>query len=116
MSAVQMARMLGITPPTLKKLETSEAKQTIELRTLQRLATAMNCRLVYAIVPELEYGSLEAILKRRAREVAAKIVAHVSHTMSLEDQAVTDEERDQQIEDTAADLIRTLDKRLWDAT
>ena len=115
MSAVQMARMLGITPPTLKKLETSESKQTIELKTLQRLASAMKCRLVYAIVPEPEFGSLEAILTKRAHEVATKIVEHVSRTMSLEDQAVSEEERNQQIKDTAADLIRTLDKRLWDA-
>lgn len=115
MSATQMARLLGITPPTLKKMETSEAKQTIELKTLQRLASAMNCRVVYAIVPELEYGSLEEILKRRAREVATKIVDQVSHTMSLEEQAVTAEERNKQIEDTAAELIRTLDKRLWEA-
>lgn len=114
MSATQMARILEIAPPTLKKLETSESKQTIEIRTLQRLASALNCRLVYAIVPEPGFGSLEAILKKRAHNVAAKIVGRVSHTMALEAQSLTAEERNQQIEETADELIRTLDKRLWD--
>ena len=116
MSATQMARILEITPPTLKKLEASESKQTIELKTLQRLASALNCRLVYAIVPEAEFGSLEAILKKRAWDVASKIVDHVSHTMALEDQAVSPAERQVQIQETADELIRTLDKRLWDVS
>jgi predicted DNA-binding mobile mystery protein A len=114
MSATQMARILEIAPPTLKKLETSESKHTIEIKTLERLAAAMNCRLVYAIVPEPGFGSLEAILKKRARDVAAKIVGRVSQTMALEAQSLTVDERNQQIEETAEELIRTLDKRLWD--
>ncbi len=113
-SATQLARILEIAPPTLKKLETSESKQTIEIKTLQRLASAMNCRLVYAIVPEPGFGSLEGILKKRARDVAAKIVGRVSQTMALEAQSLTADERSQQIEETAEELIRTLDKRLWD--
>lgn len=116
MSATQMARLLKITPPTLKKLEASEAKQTIELQTLQRIAAVMNCQLVYAIVPKSHFGSLEKVLKKRAQEVATKIVAQVSHTMALEEQAVTSEERRLHIEETANELIRTLDKRLWEST
>jgi hypothetical protein len=34
--------------------------------------------------------------------------------MALEAQSLTVEERNQQIEETADELIRTLDKRLWD--
>ena len=74
----------------------------------------MNCRLEYAIVPEPGFGSLEAILRKRALDVVAKIVGGVSHTMALEAQSLSVDERNQQIEETAEELIRTLDKRLWD--
>jgi predicted DNA-binding mobile mystery protein A len=114
MSAVQMAKMLGIAPPTLKKLEQNEASKTITIKTLQKIADVLGCRLVYALVPQPGVGSLDAILKQRATLVATRIVSQVSHTMALEDQSVSAKERASQIEELAIELIQTMDKRLWE--
>lgn len=72
-------------------LEKSEAEYSISLGNLRQAAEALDCQLVYAIVPK--NGSLEELVDQRARAKAVENVQAVEHTMSLEDQAVggTDE-------------------------
>src|SRR5271155_774664 len=64
MSSAQLARRLGIKQPSVIALEQSEAKGTIELATLRRVAAALDCTLVYALVPN---RPLESIVRDRAR-------------------------------------------------
>jgi transcriptional regulator with XRE-family HTH domain len=49
--AVDMAADLGVNPSVIFRLEESEARKSISLRALEKLAGAMECTLVYAIVP-----------------------------------------------------------------
>ena len=51
MTAEQLAKRLGVKQPSVVALEQSEAKGTIELATLRRVAEALDCTLVYALVP-----------------------------------------------------------------
>src|ERR1700691_1252652 len=51
MSTAQLAERLGIKQPSLEELEQSETKGTIELATLRRVAEALDCTLIYALVP-----------------------------------------------------------------
>src|SRR6266403_836753 len=51
MSTLQLAKRLKIKQPSVVALEQSEAKGTIELATLRRVAEALDCTLVYALVP-----------------------------------------------------------------
>ncbi len=113
-SPTQFAKLLGISRPSFLRLETNEGRQTIELQTLRRIASAINCQVIYALVPEPNYGSLESILKERARATARKIIDRVAKTMALESQSVQAQELDRQIQELADDLVRNLDKRLWD--
>src|SRR5450432_871395 len=64
MTTAQLAKRLGIKQPTVVALEQSEAKGSIELATLRRVAEALDCTLVYAFVPK---KPLEAIVRDRAR-------------------------------------------------
>src|SRR5271154_7181917 len=64
MTTAQLARRLGIRQPSVVALEQSEAKGTIELATLRRVAEALDCTLVYALVPK---KPLEDIVRERAR-------------------------------------------------
>lgn len=114
LSLTQLSRRLGISAPNLKKLELSEAKQTIELKTLQKVAAAMDCRVIYAIVPQQNFASFEAILEERAKAVATALMGKISQTMSLEAQGVGATETQLQIKDLAEELLQNLDKRLWD--
>ncbi len=79
----EVARRLGITKQGVGKLEASEADGSIRLDTLRRAAEALECRLVYALVPN---DSLEEIVDQRAVEVARRDVDRARHTMLLEDQ------------------------------
>src|SRR5271156_66127 len=85
MSTTQLARRLGIKQPSLVALEQSEAKGTIELATLRRVAEALDCTLVYALVPN---KPLESTIRDRARAYAQRRRGPVEHSMLLEDQKV----------------------------
>src|SRR5271163_3346404 len=85
MTTAQLAKRLGIRQPSLVALEQSEAKGTIELATLRRVAEALDCTLVYALVPN---KPLETTLRDRARSFARRRRAPVEHSMLLEDQKV----------------------------
>src|SRR4051812_25914655 len=69
MTTAQLARRLAMAQPSVIDIERSEAKGTIQLATLRRVAEAMNCKLVYALVPN---EPLEKIVHDRARRVAAR--------------------------------------------
>src|ERR1700733_3497198 len=108
MSTAQLAKRLGIKQPSLVDLEQSEAKGTIELATLRRVAEALDCTLVYALVPN---KPLEAIVRDRARAFTRHRREPVEHSMLLEAREVTGRDADARLED----LVRETNPRLfWD--
>jgi predicted DNA-binding mobile mystery protein A len=110
MSGVQLAKRLKVSPQTVEAMEKSEAAGTIQLNTLKRAAEALDCTLVYALIPR---SSLENTVKNRARQIANAALARVSHTMKLEDQDTGDEDLEARIED----YIRHIkDRDLWNST
>src|SRR5258708_21159522 len=70
MTTAQLAQRLGIKQPSLVDLEQSEAKYTIELATLRRVAEALDCTIVYALVPN---KPLEILVHDRARASALRL-------------------------------------------
>lgn len=108
MSGPQLARRLGMTAQGLVSVERSEAQGRIQLNTLRRAAEAMDCVLVYALVPET---SLEEMVERRARALALKALNRISHSMALEDQQV-----DRDLEKRVQNYIQTAlrDRDLWE--
>jgi predicted DNA-binding mobile mystery protein A len=49
--SAEMLKEMGVSPSVLFRLEQSEMRGTISLSRLDRVAQAMGCKLVYAIVP-----------------------------------------------------------------
>ena len=108
MSTAQLSKRLGIRQPSLVALEQSEAKGTIELATLRRVAEALDCTLVYALVPN---KPLETTLRDRARAFARRRRAPVEHSMLLEDQKVTAKDAEARLDE----IVRETNPRLfWD--
>jgi predicted DNA-binding mobile mystery protein A len=108
MSTAQLAVRLKIKQPSLVNLEQSEAKGTIELATLRRVAEALDCTLVYALLPN---KPLEATVRDRARAFARKRRAYIEHSMLLEDQTVKGKEPNARLDD----IMRETNPRLfWD--
>ena len=107
MSTAQLAHRMRVSQPAVVLLEQSEVSDKIKLETLQRVAAALNCRLVYALIPETP---LESMVQDRARQVAAKHLGAVEHTMRLENQEVgSGNIRTEQIDRLASQIdVRTL--------
>jgi predicted DNA-binding mobile mystery protein A len=108
MSTEQLAKRLGIKQPSVVAIEQSEAKGTIELATLRRVAEALDCTLVYALMPN---KPLEAIVRDRARTFARRRLEQVEHSSLLEDQKVTAKDADAWLDE----IVRETNPRLfWD--
>ena len=112
MTNVQLARQLKIkAPQSVEDMQEYEARGTIKLQTLRKLAEALGCRLVYAIVPA---KPLDEVRRERARQVAARRLERAAHSMSLEAQGVSDSEEARELERQVEELLAGNPKRLWD--
>jgi predicted DNA-binding mobile mystery protein A len=109
MTGGQLGRRLGMTAQAVVSLERSEASGKIQLNTLRRAAEAMDCVLVYALVPNT---SLNEMVDRRARELALRALRRVSHSMALEDQQV-DRDLEKRIQTYIDTALR--DRDLWES-
>jgi len=108
MSTAQLALRLKIKQPSLVELEKSEAKGSIELATLRRVAEALDCTLVYALVPN---KPLETMVRDRARALARKRGEPVEHSMLLEDQRVTSKDAEARLSEIVREIKPSL---FWD--
>jgi predicted DNA-binding mobile mystery protein A len=85
-SASELAKKLGASRQLILQQERAEVEDRITLKSLRTLADALDCDLVYALVPRAL--SLRALIEQTARSVAIRDVRRVEHSMALEDQAV----------------------------
>jgi predicted DNA-binding mobile mystery protein A len=108
MSTAQLAKRAGVRQPSIVALEQSEAKGSIELATLRRIAEALDCKLVYALVPN---QPLEQTVRERARLFARRRLDPIEHSMALEDQKAPRRDTEALIDEV---LRETNPRRLWD--
>ncbi len=111
MTTRQLAFRMGVAQATAVQFEQSEANGTIQLATLRRAADALDCDLVYALVPRA--GTLEQAVLTHAHRRAMSMVQAVDRSMELEDQAVTDPDEVLQAIDRVAKQL-AASRRLWD--
>lgn len=111
MTQAQLATRLGISRTSLQDLERAEANRRITLDSLDRLAKTMDCRVVYALVPQR--GSLDDVRTRRAQELADALLKSSEHSMKLEAQGVSARESKRQRELLVESLLRGSPRKLW---
>lgn len=108
MSSAELGSRMGIGQQRVSNLERNEQHDTIRLETLRRAADALDCDLIYFLVPR---ESLDEMVKKQAVRKATERLATVSHHSRLEDQEVADEDTASLVDDLASQL---LDRRgLW---
>jgi len=110
-SGRQFAARLGVSPPRVTALEREELSGGLSIKTLRQTAEALDCVLVYALVPR---SSLAETVQRQAEKVAGERLARVAHSMLLEEQQLSPEEQRKNIAAAVEELTRTLPKDLWD--
>lgn len=111
MNARQLAARLNVSQPTITNIEKNEANDTITLKRLREAAAALDCTLVYALVPNT---SLQKIVEDRARHIADAQLARTHHTMSLEDQELDDADLQAERQRLMRGLLDGPPRRLWE--
>ena len=111
MTTRQLAQRIGKVQSAVVEMEKSEARDTISLATLRQAAEALDCTLVYALVPN---RPIDDIRRARAANVASQQLARASHTMALENQSLDRAAQDAERERLIDALLRGSPARLWD--
>jgi len=112
MSSQQVANKLSITRQGVQDMERREKDGSITIKALREVANVLDMQLVYGFVPK--DGSLDALVDRKARELAKQIVLRTSNTMKLEDQENSQERIEKAIEERATAIKSEMPKALWD--
>ena len=110
MTTAQIASRMGVSQPRAVEIEKAEQQGAITLDTLERAARALDCRLVYALVPR---QALEDMVMERARGIALKRLAVTGHHMALEAQAISDADAREQFEQLLRLIIDKGGSELW---
>jgi predicted DNA-binding mobile mystery protein A len=97
---------MGVRGSTVSEMEAKEREGGIRLSTLRRAAAAMDCTVVYALVPR---DTLERTVECRAEQIWAGLQHHTDQTMRLEEQESgwSESARERQLDE----IIRS--RNLW---
>jgi len=87
MTREQFGKRAGIATSTVADLEKSERDERIQLSTLRRAADALDCELVYALVPRQPIAER---VDARLDELAEAAYRRTAHSMALENQLEDD--------------------------
>lgn len=112
MSLRQLGQRLSITPQSVKEIEEREKNGTISIKVLKQVAEALDMKFVYGFIPAEK--TLEAMIEKRAEELAKRIVERTSTQMGLEDQENSPERIKKAIKEKAAEFRNDMPKMLWD--
>jgi predicted DNA-binding mobile mystery protein A len=97
-------------PQVVQIFEKNETKGTITLNSMHKIAEAMECKFVYAIVPKT---SLQEIIETQAQISAVTMVKRIAHSMNLESQETGEKEEKEHINDIKRKLLDNFSKKLW---
>lgn len=85
MTLKDLSSKVGVSPAALSMLESRELEGKVTLESLNKVAQALDCTLVYSIVPNKD---IEKVIRDQARSKALSIVNRANVHMELEDQGV----------------------------
>jgi len=112
MSMQQLGAKLSITKQGVQDIEKREQDGSITIKALRETAKTLDMQLVYGFVPN--DGSLDELIDRKARELAAQIVLRTSNSMKLEDQENTQKRIEKAIQERTNAIKNEMPKTLWD--
>jgi predicted DNA-binding mobile mystery protein A len=112
MSMQQLGNKLNISKQGVLDIERREKDGSISIKSLREVALVMDMKLVYGFIP-LD-GTLDALIEKKAKELAKQIVMRTAHTMQLEDQANSNKRIEAAIRERTVAIQNEMPKILWD--
>lgn len=111
MNGRQLADRLGDHRSRTMQIEQQEVNGSLTLKTVRRVADALDCVFVYCLVPRTD---LEETVRNQAKQIALERLARASHTMKLENQALGKEENRKILHRMIEEIMYELPTNLWD--
>lgn len=112
MTMQQLGNKLSVSKQGILDMERREKEGSITIKTLKEIARALDMELVYGFVPK--DGSLNAMIEKRATEMATKIVNRTATSMRLEEQGNSKKRIQKAIKERAIIIAYEKPKILWD--
>ena len=110
MTGPQLAERLGVSKWQVSKTEKGELAGSVKLETMQKMAEAMDCKFVYAVIPK---NDVEQVIQEQARKKARKRVNEASTQMALEAQSLDKQRFESEIERIASELMDKMPSDFW---
>lgn len=110
MSSYQLAQRLGVSQSSVMEMEENERTGSISLKTLERAAAALGCKVVYGFIPEVD---LEQQMLAQAQRQAIILSQSVLQTMGLECQSTDKTEQQHLIDQLTEDLLHKGGREIW---
>jgi predicted DNA-binding mobile mystery protein A len=110
MSGTQLAKRLNVTKGRVSQAESAELSGSATLKSMQSMAQAMNCRFVYAVIPEKE---IEKIIKDQATLKAKEQIKAASTQMALEAQSLRNVQLTFEVDRLSSEIIEKMPSDLW---
>lgn len=111
MSTKQLAKRANLDQSRISRIEIAEQSGELKLSTLNKVAEALNMQLVYAFVPK---SDLENMVRDQARKRAIQKLKKLNHTMRLEQQELSDIEKEKALNNMIEKILMEEQKKIWD--
>jgi predicted DNA-binding mobile mystery protein A len=110
MSTTQLAGKVGINQSRISRLENAEIEGDLKLSSLKKIADGLDMQFVYGFVPK---DSLENMVLEQAKKIARKRMKRVNHTMRLEEQELSSDEKSKAFQDLVQKILIEDSKDFW---
>ena len=109
---MQLAARLGRkAAQTVEDMQKNEVSGAITLRNLKALAEAMECRLVYAVVPSKSFSKVR---RDKARAIAARQLEGAVRPVGQEGRDERARSEKQALDELVQELLEGSPKKLWE--
>ena len=110
MSTDVLSKKLNLTITSVLKIENREKNKCITLKKLEEAAQALDCKLIYALIPNESFLDM---IRNQERLNAIKLIQQTQNTMKLEQQGLDKDQLKQQLEYVLQDIQNQPLKKLW---
>jgi len=111
MSAAQLANRLNVSRAAVYKLEQRESSRTVSLKQLDKAAAAMDCDVIYMIVPR---STFEQSIRAQSRKNAETKLSKANLSMGLEAEGVRDKKFVTAVSSSSSYTEALTDRYLWE--
>lgn len=110
MTSSQLAMRAGLSQSRISHLEKAEEDGNVKLSTMQNIAKGLGMEFVYGFVPK---DTLESMVREQARKIAMDRMKRLNHTMRLELQELSDNEKENALKDMIDKILIDEPKDFW---